>query len=250
MTFLNFLEKDMYVYINSQFYYLGRASHDYLQWYSQRHPIAKAKLSSLEELTDFAVNKVIEKSNGNHFFYRDNLFEILESRNSNHIKLNNTTYSIGSLEGKARTIKDRFYNKENNLGFERNDFGFFIYTLVEPYILYERKNRKYYKFDRAKIGVELIGKAWKDPIIINPYSHPALRYKNKDFQKICNGSCDYNAIRKKYRLEDQIKVVLEKARHMILRGYFSQKGSWHSLTEPIFREHIVCNPDKGMVSNL
>lgn len=250
MTFFNFLEKEMYFYLNREFYHLEeKEGQNLFRWHTQEYSITKTRLSDLEKLMDFAVNKVIERPNGNYFFYKDCLFKIVESRDG-IIRVDNSVYKIGPFNGKTRSIKDSFYSKEMNLGFEKNDYGFFIYTVVEPYVLYEKRNGKYYKFDEAKIGVEIIGETWREPIVINSYSHPALRSKNIAFQKICNGSYDYNAIRRKYKQEDQVKVVLEKAKSMMLRGYFSQKGSWHSLTELMFKEHEVYNPDKRTVSNL
>lgn len=153
--------------------------------------------------------------------------------------------------------RGEFYNPVENQGIEITDKGVFVTTRVKPYILYEPKNKKYYRFGEAVIGVKLVKQdslvCWKDPVVINPYIHPALPSKEaKPYQKICNGKLDYNQLTEGKSLEEAVRLLLSEAERMIISGYFGKKevkGAWYQLTEYQFQNLEVKDFNPREVTN-
>ncbi|MFH1850218.1 MAG: hypothetical protein ABH879_08640 [archaeon] len=136
-----------------------------------------------------------------------------------------------------------YYDPEKKVGCEVKN-GFFLYTIVDPYILYEPANGRYYGFPEAKIGIELCTREgiilWKDPVVINPYSHPSLHLRNGAYQRICNGSFSYTDLKKNYPdIITQLCRLISKSRDLMTRGYYGESGAWHSLEEPMFSGHLM-----------
>ncbi len=224
--------------------------------------------------------KIEEILKGYHFICCNTLYEVKPLRGQNHeIFIEKRSYSIdrktNSLEGvdeeyrraigqRKNTAKSsqvtriaeqkKFYDRNQNLGFETTERGFYIYTTVEPYALYERKNRKYYGFGRAKIGVHTEirdGKIiWHQAVVMNKYIHPALK-EDGEYQSICTGNFSYNHLINRHHEEaKQIRAALEEARRMIERGYFSEKGSWNELTHEKYKTMELQNTKGWRVTNI
>lgn len=246
------------------------------------------------EIAYFAINHVIghkkegQKSSIIEEIVKENLFscanalyKLKKGRHPNHkIRIGKEVYSIdkkiASLEQLERNyalqivkkitskFKEKsylepihaaeFYNKKENIGFERKERGFYAYTILKPYILYENCNGKYYKLGEAKIGVKLSitnqGIGWNDPVVINNYVHPALESFGP-YQRICSGKFSYESIRQRHKEKGkQVRAALEQGKRMIERGYFSQGGSWHKLTEPYYRSMEIMNLTGRRVANI
>ncbi len=140
--------------------------------------------------------------------------------------------------------KGEFYDAKEELGIKISDKGFFATTKIrKPYILEEPTTKKRYRFGEALIGVKLAKQEdtirWNDPVVINPYIHPALpNLEPKPYQKICNGKFDYNRAVQGRSLEDSVRILLSEGARMILKGYYGHHkidGAWHSLTEKAFQ---------------
>jgi len=210
------------------------------------------------------------------------LYEVNQGKNENHeLRIEGKSYSIGKelteleelerkYERKLENIltrqarynsgttkiieKGRFYNQNENIGFEKTENGFFVYTVVKPYSLYERYNNKYYGFGEAKIGIklEIVDEeiAWQSAVVINRYIHPALPNLGT-YQRICTGNYSYDTLREKYDDKaKQIRAALGEAVRMIERGYFSAKGSWNKLTNSEYMKLEIKNPKEWRVTNV
>lgn len=173
--------------------------------------------------------------------------KILESANlGNRAKV--------SLYGKLAI--NGYYDPGKDIGFEKNEKGFFVYTIVGPYILYEKNNGYYYTFSKAKTGVRISkkrnGLEWEKAVVISPYMHPALpELENKPFQKICEGVFDYNKF-EKLPPADAIKGLVPEIKRMLQEGYMGQDNAWrplykHKEFEKLRIEHGSFNPK--LVSN-
>ncbi|MEA3378393.1 MAG: hypothetical protein U9Q69_02015 [Nanoarchaeota archaeon] len=140
-------------------------------------------------------------------------------------------------------LKEGFFlDPDKNLGFILNDESFYACTKVKPYVLYEKKNSKYYQFDEALVGVRLYLAADKVNmdrlIVVNDYKHPALPEINKPFQPICLGKYDEKKLRQK-NIDEQIKEYLRKGHKALTKEYINPKLTWYSLAEAVFSDLIV-----------
>lgn len=165
---------------------------------------------------------------------------------------------VEKLKGKKKLIeiikKKEFYDHEEDIGLKICGEGFFVTKKIKPYVLYEPQNKKYYGFGEALIGVKLEKQnkkiSWKDPVVINPYIHPALPSKErKPCQKICNGKFEYSKAVKGRSIEEALRIILAEAKRMILNGYFGEKGAWHCLTETQFQSLEVTKFNPKEVAN-
>lgn len=196
---------------------------------------------SLEDLEKNYIKKVEEKICNELTKGQDSLLDQIKSLNKKKeiIKLIN---------------KGEFYDQKEEVGFLKDDFGFFVVRKIKPYILYENWNNKYYQFGEAIIGIKLGKKGrkiqWHDPIVINPYIHPALPDTNwNSHQKICKGNYDYQQATKGRSLEESIRILLGEGKRMLTSGYYGVKGAWHFLTEEPFQKLEVKQYDPTEVSN-
>lgn len=245
------------------------------------------------ELTYFTINQIIKHKTEEQkrsvieeiitkdiFSCANNVYQMKKGEHPNYkIRIGNKTYNIdkkiASLEQLERNYTlqiirkitskfkeksyleskiEEFYDKKENIGFENKEKGFYAYTILEPYILHERSNGKYYKLGEAKIGVKLSITnqeiAWNDPVVINNYAHPALESFGP-YQRICSGKFSYESIRQRHKEKGkQVRAALEQGKRMIARGYFSQGGSWHKLTEPYYNKFEVNERELKKVANL
>ncbi len=232
--------------------------------------------------TRYTLDELLNKKDV--FICEGGVFDLTQQKNKSHeIRIDRTSYSIGrqiteveyleenyaqvfgkgfgEKENLVNTkglrellLKGGFYDRRTNIGFEKTAKGFFVYTLVEPYALYETRNKKYYGFGEAKVGIQLWPTydeiTWHDAVVMNKYIHPALA-REDEYQKICTGNFSYSTIRNKYESKaDQIKVALQKARGILERGYFSRSGAWNSLTEAKYKERELKEPRGWRVTNL
>jgi len=145
-----------------------------------------------------------------------------------------------NLGTKAKTVlydklaNNGYYKEDKNIGFEKNEKGFFIYAIVDPYVLYEPNNECYYSFSSAKAGVKINKKRdkieWEKIEVITPYIHPALpELEYKPFQKVCVGVFDYSKL-EKLPPADAIKELIPKEIvRMLQKGYWGQHDAWKPL---------------------
>lgn len=137
--------------------------------------------------------------------------------------------------------RGEFFDAKEKIGFKKDSKGFFVTTKSQKtYVLYEPSNGKYYRFGEALIGIRLTKRGknieWHDPIIINPYIHPALPSENYvPYQRICPGDYDYKKEADGKSLDEAVKLLLGKARSFIERGYYGVNGAHHSLTKKHFQ---------------
>jgi len=170
-------------------------------------------------------------------------------------KVESAYTNLKKEENTIRAVMSRkYYDKQRNMGFEIINNDFFAITIVEPYILYERSNGKYYLFDTAKIGSKMtkIGNSIElSPlIVINSYSHPYLSQKDTPFQRICTGSFDYATIRHG-GIYEQIHNILRFGRKLLTRGYrFTGSGERPYRTLDSFPEKETKKPSIALVTNL
>ena len=146
-----------------------------------------------------------------------------------------------------------YYDGEQNMGFESNEKGFFIYTIASPYVLYEPRNNSYYSFPEAKAGTRLRKKRstieWEAPAVISPYMHPALPHASLEpFQRICNGDFNYGALEKLPPAEG-IRLLMPEIRRMLQCSYNNRAGSWHTLEEKEFQKLKTSSFEPRMVTN-
>jgi hypothetical protein len=149
-------------------------------------------------------------------------------------------------KGLVEILKDgEYYDSEKDIGFLINKKDFYAFTKVKPYVLYERLNGKYYKFDETKVGTRLkwiLGNIyWGDLKVLNNYTHPSLSQENEAFQVICVGDYKYGSIRNKYpnNLKKQVLEVLKKGRKVLTTEYLSSNRSWHRLIENKFSSQEI-----------
>ncbi|MEM4244823.1 MAG: hypothetical protein QW404_00030 [Candidatus Nanoarchaeia archaeon] len=244
-------------------------------------------------LVAFVINNVIRKNRESNtktitledlikkptFVCMGNMYKLSNTKTQSHeIKIKNKSYSVQekiteleqferlyqNLDARLRgcfnyEIKKiarqaKFYDPKENIGFEDTEKGFFLYTLVKPYALYERTNSKYYGFGEAKIGIQIRivdnEIVWHDAVVMNKYIHPALP-DDDEYQKICTGNFSFETIRQKYKGKaEQIRIALEEARRMIERGYFSRDGSWNTLQDPKYKQLELKNIMGWRVTNI
>jgi len=152
--------------------------------------------------------------------------------------------------------KGEFYDIKEELGMKISNKGFFAITRIrKPYILKEPKTRKSYRFGEASIGVKLTKQGnsitWSDPVVTNPYIHPALpSLEPKPYQRICNGKYDYRRAVQGKSLEDSVRILLDEGKRMILSGYYGVDGAWHPLTEKFWENLEITDFDDKEVTNL
>lgn len=188
---------------------------------------------------------------GNFFVYRGRLFPLIENKLGS-LKIGGRNYSISNkfhatieeIE-KRRTkagpsLPRKFYDERKMMGFEIIGKTFYVVTKIEPFVLYERLNRKHYRFGRARVGSALIKNGNNisfGPLkVLDSYSHPSLQSINKPFQKICVGSFSYNSIRERHpgSLEEQLLELMRKGRNVLTKEYRSRGKPYHFLTEVHF----------------
>ncbi len=234
-------------------------SEDYFIWNRKIYRVTKKEKSPYLKVKGkkYSIEESIEKS-----------IEDLEREYQKQLKeriIEELTKGEKSLTSRIKNIKEKkeiynflkkksYFDKKEKIGFKICSQGFFITSHVEPYILFEPKNKRYYRFNKAIIGVQLErnkGKIkWKDPVVINDYIHPALASKTpKPFQKICNGEFSYYQATKGKKLDESIRIILAEAKRMLQSGYFGKKGAWNPLYEPCFESLEVAEFDPKEVTN-
>ncbi|MFP4424522.1 MAG: hypothetical protein ACLFP2_04815 [Candidatus Woesearchaeota archaeon] len=144
--------------------------------------------------------------------------------------------------------------EEDDFGFTKKGNAFYVYAKTGRFALYEPTTKEYFQFPSASVAVRVKnGKTitWDDPIIMEPYSHPGIQFKDTPEQKICASTDreEYERYRKMAREDPTIipKMIGETLRNgynQVINGYISaEKGNpWHVLTEDIFEHMKTSNP--------
>jgi len=224
----NLFKKDCFV-LEGKIYGLSKKKNDLsARINNKEYNIGKRlelNLSELEKKYNKGIKEKIQKE----------LTQGNDSLLSNIKKLKEKKNLIGILN------KGEFFDKKENIGFKKDNKGFFATTRTGKYVLYEPANKKYYRFQDALIGVKLEKKnkriIWNDPVVLNKYIHPALPSSRlKTHQKICKGDFDYKKDVQRKSIEEALRILLARGRFMILRGYFGEKGAWHSLKDEQFKK--------------
>ncbi|RME55157.1 hypothetical protein D6777_01450 [Candidatus Woesearchaeota archaeon] len=165
------------------------------------------------------------------------------TRNTLDMKVVELDYNLklNTKIGKT-TVLENYYDAEKNLGFELKNDDFYVYTIVEPYILYDKSTQKKYKFDEAKVGLklELVNDEveYGNLVVLNEYSHPALPDFDKPMQTICLGWYDPSTLKINFNLENQIVLLLKKGKKALTEEYILPNVAWHKLSEEKFERFV------------
>ncbi|HII15118.1 MAG TPA: hypothetical protein HA362_02290 [Nanoarchaeota archaeon] len=150
-----------------------------------------------------------------------------------------------------------FYDNEKQVGFRIMDSRFYVFTKIQPYILYERKNGAYYSFGEAEVGAPVFMNAdsvdFGKLYVLNPYSHPSLPAAGKPLQCICTGRYDYGSIKRLHpdNPKLQLEALMEKARAVLTEEYRSNAKPYAFLTDSRFeRQRITGAPGISRVTNV
>lgn len=241
--------------------------------------------NKLELQKEIPVIKQLLKKN--YFVWNGKFFD-LSTKSTGYVSIKGKKYQIGSkcdkdlekLEAQYKTFLEKrvlegtnlgdkaklsfyknlaikgYYDNNKKIGFENNEKGFFIYTIVNHYILYEKNNHNYYFFPEAKSGVKISKKRngieWEKAMVISPYMHPALPEFGKPFQKICEGTLNYNKF-EKLPPADAIKIFLSvEVNRMLQSGYQGQDNAWNPIYKHKEFEKLRVEPgsfDPKLVTN-
>jgi len=150
------------------------------------------------------------------------------------IKMEFERYQM-KIKRKINKIKrNQFYDKKENIGVLIHSEKFYAYSIQKPFTLYERRNNKYYQFSKVYVGVEITEEkgmiAFGRPVVINNYTHPALKKRDTPFQEICLEE----ALPVYTNAYSELKRILYKAMKSLTSGYMSQYNAWHPLTDNFY----------------
>ncbi len=137
-------------------------------------------------------------------------------------------------------INNGFAVLKESKAFYKKLFGYdIVYTHVSgPYILYERRNGKYYRFNGCDVGVILertshgIDVKGTYPYILDDYRHPASPHsglKGHYLKPVCCGSDDVITRTLADGSVDPVNkviTVLDNIEFTLKSGYYSQGGAW------------------------
>ncbi|MBW2997489.1 hypothetical protein KY349_04080 [Candidatus Woesearchaeota archaeon] len=149
---------------------------------------------------------------------------------------------------------DKFYDPKKNLGFIKNSRGFFIFTKIPNYILWEHEEDQYFRFPSAKVAVKVslnqgnrIGIS--NPLVIEKYRHPGLDEIDDDYQHICFQFFEPTAI-KRMPAAKKVHTMLYEGCRMLMANYCSSGKAYFNLEDDdvaeIFSSYIV---PKSRVNN-
>ncbi len=184
----------------------------------------------------------------NYLIYFGKLFPLIQSHNF-QVKINGQSYTLGSQSKKSLLDYDnKFQNYpdpdpliskilqgedycQGNYGIHYND-TVYITKKILPFII-EDAGKKYL-FPGTRVGLPLFFNkeiSWTKPIVIDPYSHPALHFKNGSYQPICCGPFNFEILRQKSDLVTQIKSALFHAERLLTEGVWDNApNAWHRLS--------------------
>ncbi len=137
-------------------------------------------------------------------------------------------------------VNNGFAVLKESKAFYKKLFGYdIVYTHVSgPYILYERKNGKYYRFNGCDVGVVLertshgIDVKGTYPHILNDYRHPAspsTGLEGRYLKPVCCGSDDVITRTLADGSVDPVNkviTVLDNIEFTLKSGYYSQGDAW------------------------
>ncbi|MGV8087387.1 MAG: hypothetical protein ACP5N1_07180 [Candidatus Woesearchaeota archaeon] len=177
--------------------------------------------------------KLIEKrlkiDSVNHAIFQAESLKKIEEEKSQLSKLVNT---------------DKF--EINGAGFEKIDGSYYVFITTPEYVLRSPHNDHYYKFGRAKIGLEIIARGYnnieiREPCVLNRYKHPFLPGDNAN-QKICMGVYNTNSAR---RLSpgQAVLTILTKAQENLMLGYKSGGNPHNTLNESKFSSYRISDAE-------
>jgi hypothetical protein len=163
--------------------------------------------------------------------------------------VNHTRFQAESLrkiaEEKSQLSKlvntDKF--EMNGAGFEKLNGSYYVYITTPEYVLRSPHNSNdYYKFGRAKIGVEIEmhgnnSVEIMEPYVMNNYMHPFLP-GHSTLQKICMGQYKTDSAR---RLPpgQAVLTILTKAQENLMLGYKTGGNPHHALNDSTFRAYKI-----------
>lgn len=87
----------------------------------------------------------------------------------------------------SNVIEGDVFYQEKGIGYLKCPEGRFVYLLLQPFVLFEPRNQKYYGFGECKVALEFSSPRGftEIPKVLNPYTHPCLRHAGLPFQPIC-----------------------------------------------------------------
>jgi len=120
-------------------------------------------------------------------------------------------------------------HQEKDIGFKKiNSSEYYIFLQLEPYVLQELSDEKYFKFGNCKAAVRVSYNngniSWDWPIVLEKYSHPALPDIDQSKQYICVGKKKHilNEIKDK-TLPEQVHNVLFRGEKALHTGHFNKE---------------------------
>lgn len=156
-------------------------------------------------------------------------------------------------------LLDKYYDPQRNLGFVKNSKGFFIFTKMPSYVLWEHKTDRYFSFPPAKVAVKVLldrGKHIRisNPLIIERYRHPALDGLNLGYEHICFQFFEPATLKRASSAEKVHRLLYEGCR-MMMANYCSGGKAYFNLEDDevaeIFSGSIVpkSKVDNSKVTN-
>ncbi len=222
------------------------------QNYNQVEPSAVSRLINKLRSTKFKIN-------GDFFFplyFNESAgivsdYKKLVEKKLKIDSINHTRFQAESLrkieEEKAQLSKlvntDKF--ELNGAGFEKINGGYYVFITTPEFVLKSPHNNLYYKFGKAKIGLEISMNGnyvtIEEPTVLNSYKHPFLRGECT-YQKICMGQ--YNtSVAKRLPPGQAVLTILTKAQENLMMGYRTGSNPHNTLTDAKFQSYKISKPD-------
>ena len=170
-------------------------------------------------------------------------------------------YNKKLLDEKSSLIKDKNHFKdilrkdyylEKDIGFLREDEGYYILLKQEKkYVLRSKDKKNYFLFDPCTIGlkVKLVNRNKIDtegrPVVMEPYHHPLVdKYRPKEEICFADNKHQYlNNILKQYNSHDTAKkiytILVKAGKEKLLNGYINNVRPWHELNESEFKDNLI-----------
>ena len=182
---------------------------------------------SIEIISDY--KKLIEKKlkieSINHTrFQAESLKKIAEEKSQLSKLVNTDTFEI------------------NGAGFEKIGGSYYVFITTPEYVLKSPHDNNYYRFGKAKIGLEIISAGRnnieiREPRVLNRYKHPFLSQYSSN-QQICMGQYKTESARS-LRPGQAVLTILTKAQENLMMGYKTGSNPYNRLDYDHFSSHKI-----------
>jgi len=188
--------------------------------------------TNIKLLDKYYKTKFVQKLDDFEKKYKNKLLENIEqiSVGSNVNLLKQTKKLLNEKKHLEEIVNKNIYQKRD-IGFKKiNNNSYYVFLQLEPFVLQDLDNKteKFYKFNKCKVAVKVSNKknriSWDWPIVLERYTHPALKKEGLSKQYICVGNKDF--IREEIKnknLSDKVHTVLLRGKKAITTGYFNKE---------------------------